>query len=139
AGTVAGAAVMRRVFNRFHDPTALVRGGMAVVGASILAFALLPNEPTALLASTAMGLGVAVVMVAATALLQGETPPELRGRVSGVSASLTAFAQLAAMLLAGTWAAWIGIRGVFVVSAVLLFATGFIAARNPRRRSASAP
>jgi DHA3 family macrolide efflux protein-like MFS transporter len=138
AGTVAGAAVMRRVFNRFHDPSALVRGGMTVVGASILAFALLPNEPTALIAAAAMGLGVAVVMVAATAMLQGQTPPELRGRISGVSASLTSFAQLSAMLLAGTWAAWIGIRGVFVVSAALLFATGFLAARNPRRRPVSA-
>ena len=132
AGTVAGAAVMRRVFNCFRDPIALVRGGMAVVGASILAFALLPSEPTALVAAAAMGLGVAVVMVAATAILQGETPPELRGRISGASASLTAFAQLAALLLAGIWAAWIGIRGVFAVSAALLFVTGFVAARRPR-------
>ena len=128
---------MHRCFTRFRERS-LVSGGMTLVGASILAFAVLRNEPTALVASAAMGLGVAVVMVAATAMLQGQTPPQLRGRISGVSASLTSFAQLAAMLLSGTWASWIGIRGVFAVSAVLLFVTGLIAARNPPCRPASA-
>ena len=71
-----------------------------------------------------MGLGVAVVVIAAASMLQGETPPELRGRVNGASASLTSLAQLAAMLLSGIWAARLGIRGVFLLSAALLFATG---------------
>ena len=71
-----------------------------------------------------MGIGVAVVVIAASVMLQGETPPELRGRVSGAAASLTALSQLAAMLLSGWWAARLGIRGVFLLSAALLFAIG---------------
>jgi MFS family permease len=71
-----------------------------------------------------MGLGVAVVVLAAAVMLQGETPPELRGRVNGAAAALTSVAQLAAMLLSGVWAMHLGIRGVFGLSAAMLFATG---------------
>jgi len=67
---------------------------------------------------------VALVVIAASVMLQGETPPELRGRVSGAAASLMSLSQLAAMLLSGWWAARLGIRGVFLVSAAMLFAIG---------------
>ncbi len=79
-----------------------------------------------------MGIGVAVVMIAASAMLQGETPPELRGRVSGASASLLSLAQLASLTLSGTAAARLGIRGVFLASAAVLFATGFASERTRR-------
>ena len=127
-GTVAGSTLLTRHSYKC-DSQLLIPLGMSGVGASILLFACVPHPVTAYLGSAAMGLAVAVVMVAATALLQGETPADLRGRVSGAAASLAALAQLSAMLLSGTWAAWIGIRGVFLVSAALLFATaasGFV-------------
>jgi MFS family permease len=107
---------------------------MAGVGASILLLAAIPQSVTAYIGSAGMGLAVALVMVAAATLLQGETPPAMRGRVSGASASLAALAQLFAMLVAGAWAASIGIRGVFLVSAALLFATagnGFLRHLKP--------
>lgn len=123
AGTMAGAAVVRRVFTRFRDPLTLVCGGMATVGASLLAFAKLRNELPALGASVIMGAGVGAVMVGATAILQGRTPPELRGRVSGISAALTSCAQLAGMLIAGSLASHIGIPDVLVASSLILFVT----------------
>jgi MFS family permease len=132
AGTMAGSAVLSGCA-RGRDPRRLIAGGMAGVGASILLIAMVPETAAALLGSAGMGVGVAVVMIAASVMLQGETPPELRGRVSGAAASLTSLAQLAALLLAGLWAARLGIRGVFLVSAALLFATagcGIRAARN---------
>ncbi len=122
AGTLAGSAVLSGCA-RGRDPRRLIGGGMAGVGASILLIAVVPNTAAALIGSGGMGIGVAVVVIAASVMLQGETPPELRGRVSGASASLMSLAQLAA-LLAGMWAARLGIRGVFLVSAALLFATG---------------
>jgi MFS family permease len=135
AGTLAGSSVLRRCG---RDPRRPIGCGMAGVGASILLIALVPWTAAALLGSAAMGIGVAVVTIAASAMLQGETPAELRGRVSGASASLTSLAQLAALTLSGLAAARLGIRGVFVVSAALLFAIavgGFRAVRNrPRRR-----
>jgi DHA3 family macrolide efflux protein-like MFS transporter len=123
AGTIAGSAILGRFF-RACDPGLLIPTGLMGVGASILLFAADPNQTAALIGSAGMGLGVAAVIVAATALLQGKTPPEMRGRIIGASASLASSAQLTAMLLSGTLASWIGIRGVFLVSAALLFATG---------------
>lgn len=119
AGTLAGSLVLRA---GSRDPRRLIGGGMAGVGASILLIAVVPTTGAALLGSACMGIGVAVVMIAASAMLQGETPAELRGRVSGASASLMALAQLAALTLAGMGSARLGIRGVLLISAALLFA-----------------
>ena len=137
AGTLAGSSLLRGCG---RDPRRLIGGGMAGVGASILAIALVPDTAAALIGSAGMGIGVAVVMIASSAMLQGETPPELRGRVSGASASLTSLAQLAALTLSGLAAARLGIRGVFLASTALLFAVaigGFRAARNRPRRCPS--
>ena len=109
---------------------------MAAVGASILLIAAQPTQAAALIGSAGMGLGVAVVVVAAAVMLQGETPPELRGRVCGAAAALTSLAQLGAMLLSSIWAAHMGIRGVFGLSAALLFAIG---APGLLRRSTKCP
>jgi MFS transporter, DHA3 family, macrolide efflux protein len=123
AGTVAGSAVMSGCARR-RDSRQLIGSGMTAVGASILLIAAQPTQSAALIGSAGMGLGVAVVVLAAAVMLQGETPPELRGRVSGASAALTSLAQLTAMLLSGMWATHLGIRGVFAFSAALLFAIG---------------
>jgi MFS family permease len=152
AGTVAGAAGLSSAalsgWGGSCDPRRLIGGGMIGVGASILMIAAVPTEIATLAGATGMGLSVAVVMVAASVMLQGEAPAELRGRVSGALASLTSLAQLAAMLLAGAGAAQWGIRGMFLLSAALLFATGigafrrrFRAERNrslPRRSKCAA-
>ena len=86
---------------------------MVGVGVSILLIAAAPIPLAALIGSAAIGIAVAVIMLAASVMLQGETPAELRGRVNGAAGSLSSLAQLAAMLLSGMWAARLGIRGVF--------------------------
>jgi MFS transporter, DHA3 family, macrolide efflux protein len=78
AGTVGGSFVLARYWQS-RDPHVLIAGGMAGVGASILLFAAHPGVPASAAGSLAMGGGVATVMVAATALLQGATPCGLRG------------------------------------------------------------
>jgi DHA3 family macrolide efflux protein-like MFS transporter len=122
-GTVAGSSLLSRCAGQ-RDPRRLIGCGMAGVGASILLIASVPTQAAVLTGSACMGLGVAVVVVAAAVMLQGETPPDLRGRVSGAAGALTSLAQLAAMLLSAMWAVPLGIRGVFALSATLLFATG---------------
>jgi DHA3 family macrolide efflux protein-like MFS transporter len=124
AGTVTGSALLSSAAVGRCDPRRLIGYGMAAVGASILLIAAEPTLAAALIGSAGMGLGVAVVVLAAAAMLQGETPPELRGRVSGAAAALTSLAQLAAILVSGIWATRLGIRGVFALSAALLFAIG---------------
>jgi len=140
AGTVAGAAGLSSAASkgwvRGCDPRRFIGGGMGGVGASILLIAVVPTEIAALAGSAGIGLSVAVVMVAASVMLQGEVPAELRGRISGALASLTSLAQLTAMLLAGAASSQWGIRGVFLLSAALLFATGIGAFLGGRRVSA---
>jgi MFS family permease len=132
AGTLVAATAISR-YSRGRDSRTLMRAGMTGVGLSVFLFAWIPQPASALIGSAGMGLSAAMAIAGATTTLLGETPPELRGRVSGASASLTACAQLAAMLLSGAAAGWIGIRGVFLVSATLLFATAAYTGSIPNR------
>ena len=123
AGTVAGSALLTK-YARRRDPRRLIGCGMAIVGASILLIAVEPTQTATLIGAATMGLGVAIVVVVAAMMLQGQTPAEVRGRVSGAAAALASLAQLAAMLLSGMSVTHLGIRGVFALSAALLFAIG---------------
>ena len=131
-GTVFGATVLN-LYSRRRNARTLMRVGMIGVGLSVFLFAWIPRPAAALIGSAGMGLSVAIAIAGGTAALLGETPPELRGRVSGASASLTACAQLAAMLVAGAAAGRIGIRGVFLVSSLLLLATAAYTGSIPNR------
>ena len=122
-GTLAGSAVVARLA-RGRDAAPLIGIGMLVVGSAILLLALIPSRIAALAGAAGIGLGVAVVMVAATAMLQGETPAEMRGRVSSGSASVMSMAYGGAIIVSGGWAARAGVLPVFFLSAILLFLTG---------------
>ena len=121
AGTLAGSAVLSRF--RIRDIRRLIAAGMAGAGVCILLLGAIPNTKVAAIAAAGLGVSAAMVMTAASALLLGQTPAGLRGRVSAASGSLTGCAQLSAMVLAATCASWIGIRGVLLASAAVLFAT----------------
>ena len=120
AGSITGAVLVQKLA-KGRAPAHMVSFGLGGVGLFILILAAL-RTPVATLASTfGIGVSVAFIMVAATALLQGETPPEMRGRVSSSSMSLIALAQGVAMIFAGGWATRYGIVNLFYGSAVVLF------------------
>ena len=122
-GTLAGSAVVTRLA-RGRDAAPLIGIGMLVVGSAILLLAMFPNRIAALAGAAGIGLGVAVVMVAATAMLQGEAPAEMRGRVTSGSASVMSISYGGAIIVSGGWAAQVGVLPVFFLSATLLFITG---------------
>ena len=122
-GTLAGSAAVGRLA-RGRDAAPLIGVGMLVVGSAILLLVMFPNRIAALAGAAGIGLGVAVVMVAATAMLQGETPAEMLGRVSAGSASVMSIAYGGAIIVSGGWAARVGVLPVFFLSAILLFITG---------------
>ena len=128
-GTLAGSAVVTRLARgreaaRGRDAAPLIGIGMLVVGSAILLLAMFPSRIAALTGAAGIGLGVAVVMVAATAMLQGETPAEMRGRVTSGSASVMSISYGGAIIVSGGWAAQVGVLPVFFLSATLLFITG---------------
>jgi DHA3 family macrolide efflux protein-like MFS transporter len=119
-GSILGALLVQKAA-KGKAPAQMVSFGLGGVGAFILILAAIRTPATTLLGSFGIGVSVAFIMVAATALLQGETPIELRGRVSSSSMSLIALAQGVAMVFAGGWATRFGIVNLFYASAALLF------------------
>ncbi len=149
-GIVAGSAVARWMGGR-RDPRRMVRAGMAVAGAAMLAIAADPGSagrgwPDAravtLASSVAMGAGMAMVLAAATVLVQGRTPEGLRGRVSSATGAMMAMAQMAALIAAGSWGERAGPRLVFAGSSVVLLAPlaeGLLARPGGRARTRASP
>jgi MFS family permease len=119
-GSIAGAVLVQKVA-KGRAPAHMVSFGLGGVGAFILMLAALRTPVATLAGAFGIGVSVAFIMVAATALLQGETPPEMRGRVSSSSMSLIALAQGVAMIFAGGWATRYGIVNLFYGSAAVLF------------------
>jgi DHA3 family macrolide efflux protein-like MFS transporter len=121
SGAIVGAIVVLKLA-KGRAPAGLVSIGLGCVGLSIAIIATLRTPVATLTGAFGIGLSVSFIMVAATALLQGETPPEMRGRVSSSSMSLITLAQGIAMIFAGGWATRYGIVNLFYGSAALLFA-----------------
>ena len=137
-GTLAGSAVVTRLARgreaaRGRALAPLIGVGMLVVGSAILLLAMFPSRIAALAGAAGIGLGVAIVMVAATAMLQGETPAEMRGRVTSGSASVMSISYGGAIIASGGWAAHVGVLPVFFLSATLLFITGLCGIWRCRR------
>lgn len=120
AGSIIGAVVVQKL-SKGRAPAALVSVGLCGVGLFVLVLALAGSKPVTLASSAGIGVSVAFIMVASTALLQGETPNEMRGRVSSSSMALMALSQGISMVFAGGWATRYGIVNLFYASAALLF------------------
>ena len=108
----------------------MFRGGLF-----ILLLTLFGQKAVTLAACAGIGVSVSFIMVAATALLQGESPPEMRGRVSSSSMALISIAQGIAMLFAGDWATRFGIIHLFYASALMLFVVALGGVWKLRRMS----
>jgi hypothetical protein len=119
-GTIFGALLVQKAA-KGKAPAQMVSFGLGGVGVFIVMAAAWRTAGATLLAAFGIGVSVAFIMVAATALLQGDTPPEMRGRVTSSSMSLIALAQGAAMMFAGGWATRFGIVNLFYASAAILF------------------
>jgi DHA3 family macrolide efflux protein-like MFS transporter len=120
-GSILGAILVMRLA-KGRAPASMVSIGLGGVGLAILFISALRTPATTIAGAFVIGLSVSLIMVAATALLQGETPPEMRGRVSSSSMSLITLAQGVAMIFAGGWATRYGIVNLFYASAAMLFA-----------------
>src|SRR6185437_9909406 len=113
---------------------------VALCGLIGLAFAtfVLALFKTALLAGVSMfgiGFAIAFVVVPAQTLMQQETPQEMLGRVSSSFMAVFSLSQLLGLVLSGSLADWIGVRRLFLASAVLLViisAAGYLWLRDKR-------
>jgi MFS transporter, DHA3 family, macrolide efflux protein len=130
AGGMAVAPLARRMEQKAH----LVTMGILLCGISIGAVAMIPKDVAALIGCLGIGVGASLMVIAATSLMQGQVPHEMRGRVSSSAMSLISIPQGVALLFAGDLASRLGIRSVFYGSAALLVVialAGAIRLRKP--------
>ena len=118
-GLIVGTQVVNAVAKGFSKKQ------VALCGLFGLAFAtfVLALFQTAILAGVSMfgiGFAIAFIIVPAQTLMQQETPHEMLGRVSSSFMAVFSLSQLLGLLLSGSLANGIGVRRLFMASAVLL-------------------
>jgi MFS transporter, DHA3 family, macrolide efflux protein len=122
-GMLVGGFVVTKFSRKIENKASLISLGMLVCGAFIALVASTSNDYLALLGCFGLGLGASLLIIPSMALMQGQVPAEMRGRVSSSSMSLMTIAQGIALIFAGDLASRYSIVAVYYGSAVLL---GFI-------------
>jgi MFS family permease len=133
-GMLVGGFGVTQVARRIPQKAHLVNGGILTCGIFIGLIALIPNDWAALGGCLGLGLGASMLIIAAMALMQGQVPAQLRGRVSSSAMSLISLSQGIALLFAGSLAVRFGIVPVFLGSAAMLLLvslTGALWLRKP--------
>jgi MFS family permease len=132
-GMLAGGALITTVARKYSRSAHLVAYGIVGVGISIAFIALLGTRLAAMIGCAGIGLASSLIIIPAGALMQSETPADMRGRVSSSSVSLIAVSQGISILFAGDLAARFGIVPVYHGSAVVLLIVGLIGFLRLRR------
>jgi MFS family permease len=121
AGSIIGGLLITKLA-RGRSQTHLVCLGIAIMGAFILLLTAIPTTLMTLLGCIGIGAGVGLIMITSAALMQGQTPPEMRGRVSSGSMSLITLSQGVSLIFAGGLANRFGLLNVFYASSAMLLA-----------------
>lgn len=108
-------------------PWNLVSLGLVGVGAFVAAISTAGAVWHVMVLLLFVGLSVAPVQAGANTLSQTLIEDSMRGRVGGALNTLISAANIASMGLAGVAAAAIGVRKVFLLSGVLVLASGLLA------------
>jgi MFS family permease len=131
-GLIGGTQMVARLVRTRSKPHAVL-AGLFSLGVGVAVLGLFRSVPAAALSTFTMGFAVAFVLVPAQTLSQQETPPPMVGRVSSSFMSLVSFAQVLGLLLSGLLAQTLGIRQLFIASAValvLISAGGYLMIRG---------
>ena len=118
-GLIVGTQSLMR-FAKQRSKKDIVVLGLLTLGFSTGLLGAFANKGMAMLSLFCLGLGIAFVLVPAQTLMQQETPHEMIGRVSSSFMSLISVAQVCGLLLSGYLAHVLGIRQLFVSSALAL-------------------
>ncbi len=118
-GLILGTQSVTRFGRRRSKKDIVLIGlvGLAFATALLGVFARIPTAAASLLG---LGAAIAFIIVPAQTLMQQETPHAIIGRVSSSFMSLISVAQVAGLLLSGYLAQILGVRRLFVASAVAL-------------------
>jgi len=119
-GMIGGTLVISR-FGKQLSKTHLALWGLFTMGAFVVVMAAFKTIAAASVGMLGLGVGVIFVIVSAQTLMQGQTPMQLIGRVSGSFMAVLSISQLVGLVISGSLAQTLGIRNLFYASAALLF------------------
>ncbi len=134
-GMILGTQVVTRL-SKNRSKEHLMMGGLFMVAMGILVLALVGTVVTTVLATLWMGTGVALVIISAQTLMQGQTPMEMLGRVSSSSMSVMSFAQAGGLIVSGSIAQMIGIQRSYLATSALLMVIAAVGWRVVDKRVA---
>lgn len=132
-GMGIGAAISAIWEDRFSD-TGLLAAAMAI---ATLALAVLANGSNLVVCAGAVvmiGVGLVLVHVAATTIMQSELPEDIRAGMLGLIHSIEAAGLLVGLCFGGEFAMRLGIRATLDGGAALLVVATVLAVSSTRRR-----
>lgn len=119
-GMLAGGLAITKLAHLFPDKAKLIVAGLFFCGVSIAFIAAFGTPVASVIGCIGVGLSSSLLIVPAMALMQGQVPAEMRGRVTSSSMSMMTLAQGGALLFTGDLASRFGINAVYYGSAVLM-------------------
>lgn len=126
-GMIISGSLIAVLASRFK-PTNLISAGLIGIGAAVALLALAQGVGSLIIIMLIIGLMNTPLNTAISTLIQLVVRNEMLGRVSAALGAIIQVANLVSMFAAGTLAAMIGVRNVFVVSGVLAVLAGILAA-----------
>jgi len=108
--------------------------GLFGVAAGTLVLAVFGSTVVTALATIGIGACVALIVIAAQTLMQGQTPVEMLGRVTSSLMSVLSLAQIAGLVLSGGIAQAIGIRNSYYATSAILICIAAAGWRVVERR-----
>jgi hypothetical protein len=100
--------------------TSLVYFGLGGMAAGTFVLAAVPRLSTTIPALILIGFAAGGIIVPSQTMIQEETPQNMLGRVGSTVMSFVFSAQIAGLLLSGVMAQHTSVRGVFLLSGILL-------------------
>jgi MFS family permease len=132
-GAAVSAAAMLRLTTPRRPALVIGTGGIAMAGA-LAGLAVTPSLPVAVGCAAALGLIISPPSITVTALIQHNTPDDLRGRVSGVGNMIFTGVVPATTGLTGLAASAWGITPALLLSAAVAASTGAACLALPELR-----
>jgi MFS family permease len=118
-GLLAGINVLTAAAKKVKH-TSLVYFGLGGMAAGTFVLAAIPRLATTIPALILIGFAAGGIIVPSQTMIQEETPQTMLGRVGSTVMSFVFSAQIAGLLLSGVLAQHTSVRGVFLVSGILL-------------------
>lgn len=136
-GMVVGTTVVNKMA-KTRSKSHMMVSGLAGVAVCVFILAVVSNVYIAAAATLGIGFSVALVVISAQTMMQGQTPMEMLGRVSSSLMSVLALAQVAGLALSGSIAQIVGIRNAYFATAALLLLIAAAGWRTVNQRQAAA-